>query len=108
MNAAISTIRDRRRRSSRRSQTPSFLALAARKERGHRLMILLTVVTGIVDAVTYLQLGYVFVTNMTGNVVFLGFATAGANGLSVTSSLLALGASFPRHRGADARHSGAG
>ncbi len=29
---------------------------------------------------------------MTGNVVFLGFALAGASGLSVASSLIALGA----------------
>ena len=35
------------------------------------LMILLTAATGIVDAVAYLQLGYVFVANVTGNVVFL-------------------------------------
>ena len=54
------------------------------------LMILLTVVTGIVDAVAYLDLGHVFVANMTGNVVFLGFAAAGASGLSVAGSLLAL------------------
>ena len=46
------------------------------------LMILLTIVTGIVDAVAYLKLGHVFVANMTGNVVFLGFAAAGASGLS--------------------------
>jgi uncharacterized membrane protein YoaK (UPF0700 family) len=34
----------------------------------------LTVVTGLVDAVSYLRLGRVFVANMTGNVVFLGFS----------------------------------
>jgi uncharacterized membrane protein YoaK (UPF0700 family) len=60
-----------------------------------RLMVLLTVVTGIVDAVAYLKLGHVFVANMTGNVVFLGFAAAGANGLSVTGSLLALACFLP-------------
>lgn len=38
----------------------------------------LTVVTGLVDAFSYLVLGNVFVANMTGNVVFLGFALAGA------------------------------
>ena len=37
----------------------------------------LTVVTGLVDAFSYLSLGHVFVANMTGNVVFLGFALAG-------------------------------
>jgi len=40
----------------------------------------LTVVTGLVDAFSYLVLGHVFVANMAGNVVFLGFALAGAAG----------------------------
>jgi uncharacterized membrane protein YoaK (UPF0700 family) len=56
------------------------------------LLVGLTVVTGLVDAVSYLALGHVFVANMTGNVVFLGFALAGAPGLSVPASLAALGA----------------
>ncbi|HEY4894838.1 MAG TPA: YoaK family protein [Solirubrobacteraceae bacterium] len=55
-------------------------------------MLALTLVTGIVDAVSYLTLGRVFVANMTGNVVFLGFAIAGAGGLSATSSLAAIAA----------------
>jgi len=38
----------------------------------------LTVVKGLVDAVSHLALGHVFVANMTGNVVFLAFAVAGA------------------------------
>jgi uncharacterized membrane protein YoaK (UPF0700 family) len=54
------------------------------------LLLLLTVLTGIVDAVAYLALGHVFVANMTGNVVFLGFAAAGADGLSVAGSLVAI------------------
>jgi uncharacterized membrane protein YoaK (UPF0700 family) len=33
-----------------------------------------------VDAASYLLLGHVFVANMTGNVLFLGFALAGAGG----------------------------
>ena len=36
------------------------------------LLVVMTVVTGIVDAVSYLALGHVFVANMTGNVAFLG------------------------------------
>jgi uncharacterized membrane protein YoaK (UPF0700 family) len=56
-------------------------------------MVALTFLTGVVDAASYLKLGHVFVANMTGNVVFLGFALAGAGGLSATSSLIAL-ASF--------------
>jgi len=57
------------------------------------LLLLLTVVTGLVDAASFLNLGHVFVANMTGNVVFLGFAIAGAKGLSAPASLLAI-ASF--------------
>ena len=55
------------------------------------MMLALTLVTGVVDAVSYLRLGHVFVANMTGNVVFLGFSLAGASGLSATASLVALG-----------------
>ena len=54
------------------------------------LLIALTVVTGLVDALSYLRLGHVFVANMTGNVVFLGFAIGGAGGLSVPASLVAI------------------
>jgi uncharacterized membrane protein YoaK (UPF0700 family) len=53
--------------------------------------LLLTVVTGLVDATSYLALGHVFVANMTGNIVFLGFGIAGAGGISVWASLTALG-----------------
>jgi uncharacterized membrane protein YoaK (UPF0700 family) len=59
------------------------------------LMVLLTIVTGIVDAVAYLRLGHVFVANMTGNVVFLGFSAAGASGLSVVGSLVAIACFLP-------------
>jgi uncharacterized membrane protein YoaK (UPF0700 family) len=55
------------------------------------MMVALTFVTGVVDATSYLTLGHVFVANMTGNVVFLGFALAGAPGLSSVASLIALG-----------------
>src|SRR5580765_3115076 len=54
-------------------------------------LVCLTVVTGLVDAVSYLKLGHVFVANMTGNVVFLGFAAAGASDFSVAGSLVAIG-----------------
>jgi len=57
------------------------------------LLVAMTVVTGLVDAFSYLVLGHVFVANMTGNVVFLGFALAGAPGFSIGASLVAL-ASF--------------
>jgi len=55
------------------------------------LMLVLTVLTGVVDAVSILSLGRVFVANMTGNVVFVGFALAGASGFSLSASLSALG-----------------
>ena len=51
----------------------------------------LTVVSGFLDAVSYLGLGHVFTANMTGNIVLLGFAAAGAAGFSVAASLCALG-----------------
>ncbi len=56
------------------------------------MLLTLTVVTGLVDAFSYLELGHVFVANMTGNVVFLAFALAGAKGFSLVASVLALAA----------------
>jgi uncharacterized membrane protein YoaK (UPF0700 family) len=50
----------------------------------------LTFVTGVIDAVSFLGLGHVFTANMTGNVVFLGFAMGGTADLSVGRSLAAL------------------
>jgi uncharacterized membrane protein YoaK (UPF0700 family) len=74
-----------------RDVTETLWPRAAAKEEGlPPLLIMLTIVTGVVDALAYLRLGHVFVANMTGNVVFLGFAAAGAGGLSVPGSLLAL------------------
>jgi hypothetical protein len=49
----------------------------------------LTVVTGLVDAVSVLRFG-VFTANMTGNVFFLGFALARAQGFSIARSLTSL------------------
>lgn len=54
------------------------------------ILLALTAVTGIVDAVSFLALGHVFTANMTGNVAFLGFALGGASGLSIRRSVLAL------------------
>lgn len=56
------------------------------------LLVLLTVLTGLVDAFSYLQLGRVFVANMTGNVVFLAFALGGAPGFIWWASLLGIAA----------------
>jgi uncharacterized membrane protein YoaK (UPF0700 family) len=54
------------------------------------LLVAMTVVTGLVDSFSYLLLGHVFVANMTGNVVFLAFAVAGAQGFSIPASVVAL------------------
>jgi uncharacterized membrane protein YoaK (UPF0700 family) len=53
-------------------------------------LLSLTVVTGLVDAVSYLRLGRVFVANMTGNVVFLGFSADRHSGLSPVASIVAI------------------
>lgn len=63
--------------------------------RGVRLVVVLlvlTVVSGLIDAVSYLGLGRVFTANMTGNVVVLGFAAAGAPGFSVPHTATSLAA----------------
>jgi uncharacterized membrane protein YoaK (UPF0700 family) len=54
------------------------------------LMLALTFSTGIVDAVGYLGLDRVFTGNMTGNVVILGMALAGGDGLPVVGPVIAL------------------
>jgi uncharacterized membrane protein YoaK (UPF0700 family) len=54
-------------------------------------LIVLTFVTGIIDAASVLGLGHVFTANMTGNVAFLGFALGGAHDVSIAASLIALG-----------------
>jgi hypothetical protein len=54
------------------------------------LLLALTAITGLVDAVSYLKLGNVFVANMTGNVVFLGFGLTQKTSISATASLLAI------------------
>jgi uncharacterized membrane protein YoaK (UPF0700 family) len=56
-----------------------------------RTLLVLTVLSGMVDAVCYLGLGHVFTANMTGNIVLLGFAAAGAPGFSVPATLTSLG-----------------
>ena len=53
-------------------------------------LLTLTFVTGLVDAVSYLRLGHVFVANMTGNVVFLGFSADPRSGLSAAASVIAI------------------
>jgi uncharacterized membrane protein YoaK (UPF0700 family) len=54
------------------------------------LLLLLSLTTGLVDAITVLGLGRVFTANMTGNVVFLGFAAAGAPGFKMLPYVAAI------------------
>src|SRR5882672_2090310 len=54
------------------------------------VLLVMTAVTGLVDAVSFLSLGRVFTANMTGNIVLLAFATARVPGLSIARSLTAL------------------
>jgi uncharacterized membrane protein YoaK (UPF0700 family) len=55
------------------------------------LFLLLTVVSGLVDAASLLRMGHVFVANMTGNIVIVGLSLAQAPGFSLVSSAIALG-----------------
>ena len=57
-----------------------------------RALLILTVSTGLIDAVSYLGLGHVFTANMTGNIVLLGFGLAGSSGLPVVAPLVSLAA----------------
>lgn len=56
----------------------------------HVALLLLTFATGLVDAVSVLELGHVFVANMTGNVIFLGLWLAPHTVVDVTAALVAL------------------
>lgn len=56
-------------------------------------LLLLTFATGLVDAVSVLVLGHVFVANMTGNVIFLGFWFVPHSGVDLTAAVVAF-ASF--------------
>ncbi|HKI41986.1 MAG TPA: YoaK family protein [Mycobacterium sp.] len=53
-------------------------------------LLLLTFATGIADAISILVLGHVFVANMTGNVIFLGFWLAPRTSIDLTAVVVAL------------------
>ncbi len=59
-----------------------------------RTLLVLTFVTGIVDAVSFLALEQVFAAMQTGNVIFLGFGIGGAAGAPLVAPLIGLGAFF--------------
>jgi uncharacterized membrane protein YoaK (UPF0700 family) len=71
-------------RQPKSEQTVDFRLLSA--------LALLTFATGLIDAASVLGLRHVFTANMTGNVVFLGFALVHAGSASAADCLLALGA----------------
>ncbi len=58
--------------------------------RAWRLLVL-TCVTGLVDAAAFLGLGQLFCAMQTGNVVFLGLGVTGAEGASLDAPLTAIG-----------------
>lgn len=75
-------------------------------------LLMLTFATGLVDAISVLTLGHVFVANMTGNVVFLGFwlapeTTVDMAGVMVSFSSFLVGAviggRYARHLGSKVR-----
>jgi uncharacterized membrane protein YoaK (UPF0700 family) len=57
----------------------------------HGSLFCLTFVTGLVDAGSWVAMGHVLTANMTGNIIFLGFAFGGVPGLSVGRSVTVLG-----------------
>ena len=52
-------------------------------------LLLLTFATGLADALSILVLGHVFVANMTGNVIFLGFWLAPKTNIDLTAVAIA-------------------
>jgi uncharacterized membrane protein YoaK (UPF0700 family) len=76
-----------------RISTPARPRNRAEEDRAtSQCLVGLTVVTGIIDAVSFLGLGHIFTANMTGNVVFLGFGLGGGTGVSPLRSITALSA----------------
>lgn len=75
-------------------------------------LLMLTFATGLVDAISVLVLGHVFVANMTGNVVFLGFWLAPQTTVDVAGVLVSvvsfligavIGGRYARHLGSKVR-----
>ncbi|MGK2870010.1 MAG: YoaK family protein [Mycobacterium sp.] len=73
---------------------------------------MLTFATGLVDAVSVLVLGHVFVANMTGNVIFLGFWFVPQSGVDLWAAVVAflsfvtgavIGGRLVRHLGSSRR-----
>lgn len=76
-------------------------------------LLMLTFATGLVDAISVLVLGHVFVANMTGNVIFLGFWFVPHSGIDLTAAAVGfvsfvagavIGGRLVRHLGGEPRH----
>jgi uncharacterized membrane protein YoaK (UPF0700 family) len=52
------------------------------------ILVMLTGVAGVVDALSILRLDRVFVANITGNIIFIALALVGARGYSITAPLI--------------------
>ena len=65
-------------------------------------LLLLTFATGLIDAISVLVLGHVFVANMTGNVIFLGFWFVPHSGVDLTAavSTVVVSSGMPNRRAA--------
>ena len=75
-------------------------------------LLMLTFATGLVDAISVLALGHVFVANMTGNVVFLGFWLAPQTTVDMAAVMVSfasfligavIGGRYARHLGVKVR-----
>jgi uncharacterized membrane protein YoaK (UPF0700 family) len=75
-------------------------------------LLLLTFATGLVDAIGVLVLGHIFVANMTGNIIFLGFWFVPGTGIDLTAAIVAfvgfitgtvIGGRLARHLGSRSR-----
>jgi uncharacterized membrane protein YoaK (UPF0700 family) len=75
-------------------------------------LLLLTFATGLVDAIGVLILGHIFVANMTGNIIFLGFWFVPGAGIDLTAAIVAfvgfltgtvIGGRLARHLGVHSR-----
>jgi uncharacterized membrane protein YoaK (UPF0700 family) len=73
-----------------RKQETSTMTTPSRPDPLPVVLVVLTMTTGLVDAVSVLGLGRVFTANMTGNVVFLGFAMARVPGFSAARAVVSL------------------
>jgi uncharacterized membrane protein YoaK (UPF0700 family) len=58
------------------------------------MLLGLTVVSGLVDAYSFLEMGHIFVANVTGDVLFIAFGLAGAQGFSALAALITLAVFF--------------